>query len=74
MSACSAATADPSARFSISNSPFATGLSGAQHRDGLAAGFGVGYKKADFGLGMDYAWRSMGVLGGTIILSFSVQW
>jgi len=58
----------------IPNAPFATGLSGAQNRDGLAAGFGVGYKKADFGLGMDYAWRSMGVLGGTNILSFSVQW
>jgi hypothetical protein len=58
----------------LQNTPFATSESGAQHRDGLAVGFGVGYKKADFGLGMDYAWRSMGVLGGTNILSFSVQW
>lgn len=56
------------------NAPFATTMTGAQHRDGLAAGFGVGYKKGDMGLGMDYAWRSMGVLGGTNILSFSVQW
>lgn len=58
----------------IPNAPFATGQSGAENRDGLAAGFGVGYKKGDLGLGMDYAWRSMGVLGGTNILSFSVQW
>jgi len=56
------------------NAPFTTTMSGAQHRDGLAAGFGVGYKKGDMGLGMDYAWRSMGVLGGTNILSFTVQW
>jgi hypothetical protein len=58
----------------LSNAPFATTESGAQHRDGLAVGFGVGYKKGDMGVGMDYAWRSMGVLGGTNILSFSVQW
>lgn len=56
------------------NAPFTTTQSGAQNRDGLAAGFGVGYKKGDMGLGMDYAWRSMGVLGGTNILSFTVQW
>jgi hypothetical protein len=53
---------------------FSTGLSSKENQDGLAAGFGVGYKRGDFGLGMDYAWRSMGVLGGTNILSFSLSW
>ncbi len=59
---------------SPANAPFNTTLSGAENRDGLAAGFGVGYKKGDMGLGVDYAWRSLGILGGTNILSFSVQW
>jgi len=58
----------------ITNAPFATTMSSAENRDGLAVGFGVGYKKGDIGFGMDYGWRSMGVLGGTNILSFSVQW
>jgi len=58
----------------IANAPFATSMSSAENRDGLAVGFGVGYKKGEMGLGMDYGWRSMGVLGGTNILSFSVQW
>src|SRR5205823_10302736 len=40
---------------------FATGLSSKQNQQGLAAGFGVGYKRGEFGLGVDYAWRSMGL-------------
>lgn len=57
-----------------SSAGFATGLSSQENRDGLAAGFGVGYKRGEFGLGVDYAWRSMGVLGGTNILSFTLSW
>jgi len=53
---------------------FATGLSSKENRQGLAAGFGVGYKRGEFGLGVDYAWRSMGLLGGTNIVSFSLSW
>jgi hypothetical protein len=53
---------------------FSTGLSGKEAQDGLAAGFGVGYKRGELGLGVDYAWRSMGMLEGTHILSFSVSW
>ncbi len=53
---------------------FATGLSGKESQQGLAAGFGVGYKKSAFGLGFDYAWRSLGVLGSTNFLSFVVAW
>src|SRR2546421_304100 len=53
---------------------FATGLSGKENKQGLAAGFGVGYKRSRFGLGTDYAYRSMGLLGGTHVLSFTVNW
>jgi hypothetical protein len=42
--------------------------------DGLAAGFGLAYQKPTFGLGLDYSYRSMGLLGGTNMLSFSVSW
>ncbi|HET7789287.1 MAG TPA: PorV/PorQ family protein [Gemmatimonadales bacterium] len=53
---------------------FATSLSSKENADGLAAGFGVGYKKGDFGLGVDYAYRSMGILQGTHMFSFSLSW
>ena len=53
---------------------FATTLSGKENQQGLAAGFGVGYKKSAFGLGFDYAWRSMGVLGGTNFMTFTLSW
>ena len=42
--------------------------------DGLAAGFGVSYQKPAFGLGLDYGYRSMGLMGGTNMLTFSVSW
>lgn len=53
---------------------FATALSGKENQQGLAAGLGVGYRRSGFGLGFDYAWRDMGVLGSTNFLSFSVSW
>lgn len=53
---------------------FSTGVSSQENRDGLAGGFGVGYDRGTLGLGFDYAYRSMGVLGGTNVFSFSVSW
>ena len=53
---------------------FGTTMSGKQNRDGLAAGFGVGFKRGDFGLGVDYGYKSLGLLGGTNMLSFTVSW
>lgn len=53
---------------------FNSDLNGKEATDGLAAGFGVQYKRGDIGLGMDYAYRSMGLLGGTNVVSFSVSW
>src|SRR2546427_1333293 len=41
---------------------------------GLAVGGGIAYGKGDFKLGFDYAWRDLGLLGGTNYLSFSVGW
>jgi hypothetical protein len=54
---------------------FQTTLGGQENRDGLAGGFGVGYKRpTGFGMGFDYAYRSLGVLGGTNTFSFSINW
>src|SRR2546425_5268797 len=41
---------------------------------GLAVGGGISYGKGDFKLGFDYAWRDLGLLGGTNYVSFSVGW
>jgi hypothetical protein len=48
--------------------------SGSFTSDGLAAGGGLQYGRGNFRLGFDYAWRDMGLLGGTNFLSFSVGW
>lgn len=53
---------------------FATDLSGKENTDGLSAGFGVGYRRSNLELGVDYGYRSMGLLGGTNMLTFSVSW
>lgn len=42
--------------------------------DGLGAGFGVAYRRPTFGLGLDYSYRSLGLLGGTNMFTFSVNW
>ena len=41
---------------------------------GIAVGGGLAYARRNFKLGFDYAWRDMGLLGGTNFLSFSVGW
>jgi hypothetical protein len=53
---------------------FASDLSGKENTDGLAAGFGVGYRRSSLELGVDYGYRSLGLLGGTNMLTFSVSW
>lgn len=53
---------------------FSTALGGKESKQGLAAGFGLGYQRGGFGLGFDYAWRDMGALGSTNFLSFTVNW
>src|SRR3989442_1441442 len=48
--------------------------SGSFTKDGIAVGGGLAYGRGNFRLGVDYAWRDLGVLGGTNFLSFSVGW
>lgn len=48
--------------------------SGAFTMDGLALGGGIEYNKGNTRLGFDYAWKSMGTLGSTNFLTFSVGW
>ena len=53
---------------------FSSTMSGDENKDGLAAGFGLGYRRSSIELGVDYAYRSLGLLGSTNMLSFSVSW
>jgi hypothetical protein len=54
---------------------FSTSLSGKEWQDGLAVGGGVGFKAhSGFGLDVDYAWRSLGLLGGTNFFSATLHW
>jgi hypothetical protein len=41
---------------------------------GLAAGGGIGWGRGDFKLGFDYAYKSLGPLGGSSFASLSVGW
>jgi hypothetical protein len=43
-------------------------------KDGLAVGGGIGYGKGNFRVGMDYAYRDFGSLGGANFFSFSITW
>lgn len=51
-----------------------TGLSDEENLQGLAFGGGLNYEKTAFSLGLDYAWRYQGILGGTNFFSVSVGW
>jgi hypothetical protein len=42
--------------------------------DGLAVGGGIAYGRGTWKIGFDYAYRSLGPLGGTNFLSFSLGW
>ena len=48
--------------------------SGSFTSDGIAVGGGLQYGRGALKLGFDYAWRNLGLLGGTNFLSFSVGW
>jgi hypothetical protein len=42
--------------------------------DGLALGGGLEYNRGNTRLGFDYAWKSMGTVGSTNFLTFTVGW
>ena len=48
--------------------------SGVFTMDGLALGGGLEYAKGNTRFGFDYAWKSLGTLGSTNFLTFSVGW
>jgi hypothetical protein len=54
---------------------FATSMSGDEGLDGLALGGGIGYlARSGFGLSIDYAYRGLGLLGGTNFFSATIHW
>lgn len=54
--------------------PSTTALSDEENLHGLALGGGVNYGSGNFNLGLDYAWKYLGVLGGTNFFSVSLGW
>ncbi len=51
-----------------------TALTDEENLQGLAVGGGVNYTTPNFNLGLDYAWKYHGILGGTNFFSVSVGW
>jgi hypothetical protein len=51
-----------------------TALRDEENLHGLAFGGGLNYGSGNFNLGLDYAWRYLGVLGGTNFFSVSLGW
>ena len=54
--------------------PDDTALSDEENLQGLALGGGLNYGKESFNLGFDYAWKYLGVLGGTNFFSVTLGW
>ena len=51
-----------------------TALGDEENLQGLAFGGGLNYARNNFNLGFDYAWKYLGVLGGTNFFSVSLGW
>jgi len=51
-----------------------TALLDEENLQGLAFGGGLNYQTGNFRLGVDYAWKYMGVLGSTNFFSFNIGW
>jgi len=54
--------------------PSLTALSDEENLQGLAFGGGVNYGTGNFSLGVDYAYKYLGILGGTNFFTLSVGW
>ena len=54
--------------------PNTTALGDEENLQGLAFGGGLNYGTGNFNLGLDYAWKYLGVLGGTNFFSVSFGW
>jgi hypothetical protein len=53
---------------------FASSLNSDENLDGLSLGGGLGYRRGTFGFFVDYAYRDLGLLGGTNFFSATIQW
>ncbi len=53
---------------------FGSDLWATEDLDGMALGGGIMYARGTFGLGLDYGYRHMGILGGTHVYSASINW
>jgi hypothetical protein len=54
---------------------FSSTMSGDEGLDGLALGGGIGYRaRSGLGLTVDYAYKSLGILGGTNFFSATLHW
>jgi hypothetical protein len=51
-----------------------TALTDEENLQGLAVGGGINYATSGFSLGLDYAYKYMGILGPTNFFSFSLGW
>jgi hypothetical protein len=51
-----------------------TALADEERLQGLAFGGGLSYGTENFNLGVDYAWKYLGVLGGTNFFSLTLGW
>jgi hypothetical protein len=54
--------------------PSSTALTDEENYHGAAFGGGLNYNTGNFNLGVDYAFKYMGILGGTNFFSFSIGW
>jgi hypothetical protein len=63
----------PANNISVSD-PTLTAMTDEQSLQGLALGGGVNYGSGNFNLGVDYAYKYLGILGGTNFFTVSVGW
>ncbi|HTS89778.1 MAG TPA: PorV/PorQ family protein [Gemmatimonadales bacterium] len=58
----------------LNPSTLPTAMHDEQNLEGLAVGGGLSYNKGNFALSVDYAFKYMGILGGTNFISFGLGW
>jgi hypothetical protein len=64
----------PANNFDLTNPLSDTALNDEENLQGLGLGGGINYGRNNFNLGVDYAYRYMGILGATHFFSFSLGW
>lgn len=67
-------TYQPDNDFDYAGLVVTTGLDSDENLDGLALGGGLSFNRGTFFLGLDYAYRHLGILGGTNVFSATIHW